>query len=186
MAVPAKVLPVLAMVAVVLAALAAPAACAPPVPDFATCVPYAMPATIPHVTDGPVRNCCIPQLMEGPKQWIEWEQYILENPLPVKPRLRRAAHLVADNITALEQLNRAFLLMQRLPKDDPRSNWNMDNFHCMMGGAIMRQKGFPDKFYSVHQNWQFHPFHRWFVPPHLCLIAVFCFCYRCICRHFLL
>lgn len=150
-------------------------AAAPLKPDFTLCGNYF----------GTDINCCtLPELTRGgsslregaPSEFMEWEEYLRENPLPKRLRIRRAAHLpeVAANATYLEQLDRAYRLVRSLPPSDPRSLLQQNNFHCMYGGTgVERQLGHPDLDFSIHVNWLFFPWHRWYVNcSSYCLIVV--------------
>lgn len=113
--------------------------------------------TCNHVRGWGVHCCTLPDLMHKvrPTECVELADYLRDNPLPARPRLLRAAHLpqAALNATYLEQLDRAYRLVQALPHDDPRSLYQQNNFHCMYSGPeVRRQLGFPDLIFSVHTN----------------------------------
>lgn len=129
-------------------------------PDFTTCGVHAHSAGV---------NCCtLAELMHRPRPvaFIEWAQYVLDNPAAVRQpelRLRRAAHLpeVAANRTYLRQLDLAFRRMKALPAHDPRSLSQQNKYHCMYGGiGVTQQLGFPGLMYNIHFSWLFWPYHR--------------------------
>lgn len=149
------VLVLLTMAAAALLLVAPPAARgAPAHPDFSDCKPLPYHEEFPL---GLAVNCChLEALMRKPEpQFQTWQQYLEENPLPRRLRVRPAAHLVADNVTYVRQLDRAYRLVRALPESDPRSLFQQNNFHCMYGddGAI-HQAGRPDLGYLIHRNWR--------------------------------
>ncbi|MCO5556760.1 hypothetical protein L7F22_010312 [Adiantum nelumboides] len=83
-------------------------------------------------------------------------------------RIRHPAY--AADAAYAAKLARAYMLMQALPPDDPRSFVQQANIHCAYCNTVYNQM-FSSQVFQVHNSWLFFPFHRWYLYFHERILA---------------
>ncbi|KAG9147457.1 hypothetical protein Leryth_027477 [Lithospermum erythrorhizon] len=126
-----------------------------PYPDLTACTKSVI-SPIPDDPNAEQVECCPPTPLSEIKPYK----------IPVNPvkRIRPAAHLV-DEAYIRKYMN-AIEAMKALPDKDPRSFYQQAKIHCAYcnyGHKVKHPVTGEEVRFSVHGNWFFLPFHRWYL-----------------------
>lgn len=125
-------------------------------PDLSKCQDAVATSPDPTHPDTQELNCCIPAMDK-----------VVDFSFQKYPVLRKKVRRPAQRARAkyIEKYNKAYELMQALPKNDPRSFAVQANIHCAFCNGAYKQRD-TNITLQVHFSWLFLPWHRWYLYFH--------------------
>lgn len=104
---------------------------------------------------------CCPPRRESEEEVIDFQFPRAGEP----KRIRRPAHLVADDQEYLAKYEKAISIMKQYPYEDPFNWMRQANMHCIYCTGAYDQLN-SSALFKIHRSWLFFPWHRIFIYFH--------------------